>query len=117
MQSDTEKFGCISKGSTVAKNTFQTFRRIADTSSMQISAVTSAYHGLVAAQTRLNDISTRIAHDGTPDTVSLSDDAVALIEVRNSAKAQTNVIAVTDEMERAVLSLIGAGHVEAGKTR
>ena len=76
---------------------------------MQISAVTSAYNGLVEAQTRLNDVSSRVAHEGAQDAVSLSQDAVALIEVRNAAKAQTDVLAVTDEMQRTVLSSIGEG--------
>ncbi len=74
---------------------------------MPISALTSVANGLVEAQARVNEVGAQVAREGAGDAVSLSQDAIALMEGRNAAKLQADVLAVTDEVQRTVLSTLG----------
>ena len=66
-------------------------------------AATSALSGLERAQARLETVARRItAPSGGVDAVSLSDEAVSLLEARNSFAANIAVLRVANERGKTV---------------
>ena len=73
--------------------------------------------GMANAASRLNSAATRIARlpaavqNNTPpeaqDSVSLSDDMVALLQSRNDYEANTKVVKTFDEMTKSLLNILG----------
>jgi hypothetical protein len=76
-----------------------------------MQAISTALGGLHQAEDLLNQTASRLAESplGTgagADQVSLSDDAVSLLEVKTSYQANLDSIKVADEMEKSTLSLL-----------
>ena len=72
---------------------------------MEISAI--ALSGMQAAQTRLENTATRIAHVSEPeDRVDLSAEMVALMESRNDFAANIKALKTADQMQQSVLDVL-----------
>ena len=72
---------------------------------MEISAI--ALSGMHAAQTRLENTATRIAHVSEPeDRVDLSAEMVALMESRNDFAANAKALKTADQMQQSVLDVL-----------
>ena len=73
---------------------------------MDVASAT-AVSGLQQAQTRLETTARRIASPASPgnpvDAVSLSDEAVSLIQSRNDFAANLNVLKTADQMQQDLL--------------
>ena len=67
--------------------------------------------GLDLAQTRLQKVASRIARlpqaDTATDTVDLSAEIVALLEVKNSFAANAKAIQTADDIQKSLFSLFG----------
>ena len=73
---------------------------------MNVSSIASG--GLHQAEAGIQKAANTIANAaGSPDSVSLSDTAVALIENRNAFAANIQTLKVADRMEREAIGLIG----------
>lgn len=76
-----------------------------------MQAISSALGGLQQAESLLNRTANHIAQAASPssdptDQVSLSDDAVSLLQAKNSYAANLGSIKVADEMQKSALSLL-----------
>lgn len=77
-----------------------------------MDAIYTALGGLRQAENQLNSTASVLARSpfftGPPqDEVSLSDQAVSLLEAKTSFNANIDSIKVADEMQKSTLSLIG----------
>jgi Flagellar basal body rod FlgEFG protein C-terminal len=66
----------------------------------------SALQGIQSADTQFNQVAQNIAQDPLGpqgDRVSLSDQAVALIQAKNSFEANTAALKISDEMTQSLL--------------
>jgi len=71
-----------------------------------------ALNGLTQSTAQFDQASRQIARTSLPpsggtDTVDLSTAAVALLQSRNNFEANTKVIKVSDEMEKALIDTLG----------
>ena len=79
---------------------------------MTIGSITSL-QGMQSAETRFNQAAQSIANWPSPpsstpqDTVDLSQQAIALIQAKNSFEANTAALKVGDEMTESLLKSIG----------
>ncbi len=76
-----------------------------------MQAISSAPGGLQQAEDLLNRTANHIAQAASPataptDQVSLSDDAVSLLQAKNSYAANLDSIKVADDMLKSTLSLL-----------
>ena len=72
---------------------------------MEISAIALA--GMNAAQTRMENTATRLAHVSEPeDRVDLSTEVVALMESRNDFAVNAKVFKTGDQMQQSVLDML-----------
>ncbi|HEX5228882.1 MAG TPA: flagellar basal body rod C-terminal domain-containing protein [Bryobacteraceae bacterium] len=70
----------------------------------------SSLQGIHRAETQFNQAAENIAQDpihSPADQVSLSDQAVALLQAKNSFEANTAALKVGDEMTQSLLKSIG----------
>ncbi len=75
-----------------------------------MNAISSAVAGIDAAQQTLDGAAARIAQWGVAqpaDSVSLSGDAVALMQARNDTAANLKVIQMADAMTKTLLDITG----------
>ncbi len=75
---------------------------------MDVSGI--ALSGLNQAQAAFQTAATRIGHpaqSNAEDAVSLSGNAVALLQAKNRFAADINVVKVADELTKATIKLIG----------
>jgi len=78
-----------------------------------MQAISSALQGLHQAEDLVNRTASNLARPQLPtgapqqDQVSLSDNAVALLEAKASYMSNLDTIKVADEMQKSTLSLIG----------
>jgi flagellar hook protein FlgE len=68
-------------------------------------AISAAIGGLDQAARLLNQTASRLA-ESPQDQVSLSDEAVSLLQAKNSYQANLNSIKVADEMQKSTLNLL-----------
>ena len=72
-------------------------------------ALDTALQGMQNAESSFDSAARRISQEPAPqpqDTASLSDNAVALMQSRNSFEANTKVAHVADQMTKATLNLL-----------
>ena len=77
-------------------------------------AMTQALQGLARSEAQLNGVAQKLAQlpvlpseNGPGDQVDLSAEAVALIQARNSFEANTKMMKVAEEMQKALLDVVG----------
>ncbi len=64
--------------------------------------------GISAAESSLNQTAAKVAASGfaSGDTVDLSSEMVALMQARNDAAANINVVRAEDQMTRSLLNIV-----------
>jgi flagellar hook protein FlgE len=68
-------------------------------------AISAALGGLYQAANVLKQTATRLAQS-PQDEVSLSDEAVSMLDAKNSYQANLDSIKIADDMQKSMLSLI-----------
>jgi flagellar basal body rod protein FlgG len=78
---------------------------------MEVPALSSALQGMARAEAQLNQAASDIARAPVAasgeDTVDLSAAMVALLQSRNNFEANTKMLKAVDEMDQALLNIIG----------
>jgi hypothetical protein len=70
----------------------------------------ASLQGIQNAESLLNATAIKVANQPAsqaPDAVSLSEDAVALIQAKTEVAANVNVLRVSDNLEKALLNIVG----------
>ena len=70
----------------------------------------ASLQGIQNAESLLNATAIKVANQPAsqaPDAVSLSEDAVALIQAKAEIAANVNVLHVSDNLEKALLNIVG----------
>jgi hypothetical protein len=76
-----------------------------------MQALQAALEGLQNAELKLDQTARRLVDATSPDapvdSVSLSDEVVAMLEARNQAAASASVLHTSQEMEKRMLDVLG----------
>ena len=70
----------------------------------------ASIQGIQNAVSLLNATAVKVANQTTSqgaDEVSLSEDAVALLQAKSAVAANVNVLRASDEMQKALLNIVG----------